>query len=578
MALRPLESIGDYRVTRSLGLTRFGASFEVTSRKDGTLWHLTLLPEAWRGDPAVQARLQADAGALASLGEHPGVLAPMAIVVEDGLIALVTQRVEAEDLEAALDRRSAPWPWDDVWRLLEPVIAAVSFAHARGVCHRALAPAAILLNSDGGVRVRDFGVTAALEAGEVSRVEARIGGAPFTAPEQLAGQSGGTEADVWAIGALACRMLAPAAEAQDATHALDDASRVLMGKVEMPDDDMVPRRVWLAIEAALAVDPTERPRDAEALARLLAGEAGAHVDASEREDGDTEARLARVGASASPSLRSRSGLSSGLRLVVVVASFAFAIYALYYLIWHAFQFRPWPAGGPSTPELVRIEPGRFRMGSPEDEPDRRPGESLREVTLMRPFWMTTTEITRRQWNELLQKRWIPSLTEDCPATDVTWEQAVRFANALSEDEGLVPCYGPEGFRGLECPGYRLPTEAEWEYAARAGTASVRYGELDRIAWHRHNTEETLQEVAQKEPNAWGLYDMLGNAAEWTHDWHASVPEGPIDPAGPETGDERVVRGCGVNCSGIGIRAAARTSFEPDEERGWLGFRLVRSIP
>lgn len=179
-----------------------------------------------------------------------------------------------------------------------------------------------------------------------------------------------------------------------------------------------------------------------------------------------------------------------------------------------------------------IEPGKFMMGSPEDEEWRADNEGPQhEVEISRGFWMFDTPCTQGLWQTVMGDN--PSRTkgENRPVETVSWDDVQAFIEKLNgEVVGL----------GLE-----LPTEAQWEYACRAGTTTARYSEdLDRIAWHYENSGNEAHPVGEKEPNEWGLYDMLGNVWEWCADGmrrYSEVCE--IDPVGPvEAGSRRVVRG------------------------------------
>jgi hypothetical protein len=161
-----------------------------------------------------------------------------------------------------------------------------------------------------------------------------------------------------------------------------------------------------------------------------------------------------------------------------------------------------------------------------------------------------------------------------PMTDVSWLDAVRFCNRLSEAEGLEPCYrlgdDPDGLDVVceeKATGYRLPTEAEWEYACRAGSTGVRYGELDDIAWHRENSGGRPHDVATRTANGWGLHDMIGNAWEWCWDVYDPKVYGPY----------RVFRGGGFSDVPRALRASCRRKSHPTLRVDDLGFRLARSL-
>lgn len=214
--------------------------------------------------------------------------------------------------------------------------------------------------------------------------------------------------------------------------------------------------------------------------------------------------------------------------------------------------------------MVYIEPGTFMMGSPEDEEGHQANENLHEVTLTQPFWLATTETTQDLWQ---------AVTGENPSQYVGPQRPVTMM-WRDDLEGVI-----EQMNGLVSGGgLRLPTEAEWEYACRAGDQSPRYGELDAIAWYADNTTTGTQVVGSKAPNAWGLYDMLGNVVEWCADRYVEVLEGPaVDPVGPNAG-QGVGRGAGVGSgySAVRTRAAARFAFTG--AAGDFGFRLARSQP
>ncbi len=233
--------------------------------------------------------------------------------------------------------------------------------------------------------------------------------------------------------------------------------------------------------------------------------------------------------------------------------------------------------------FVLISPGTFTMGASPGDSEAYEWESpTRSVTISRSFWLQATEVTQGEYQALMGNN--PSkftgCGASCPVEQVSWDDAVRYANARSSRENFTPCYDASGaFQGLSCTGYRLPTEAEWEYAARAGTTGSRYGSLGQIAWTDSNSNSQTHPVRQLAPNAWGLYDMLGNVREWTHDWYGTYSGGAErDPTGPGSGSDRVIRG---GCWGSGARdsrASGRGRNAPGARSFSLGFRLARSVP
>ncbi len=244
---------------------------------------------------------------------------------------------------------------------------------------------------------------------------------------------------------------------------------------------------------------------------------------------------------------------------------------------------------------VRIEPGVFTMGSPAGELGGRRSEAQHQVTITRAFALKATEVTQAEWRAVMgtDPSWFVNCGDTCPVEQVSWLNAVDYVNRLSDAEGLPRCYADDferTFAGLDCAGYRLPTEAEWEYAARAGTVTAFHTggivnldcddpNLNVAGWYCGNAGGTTHPVGEKQPNAWGLYDMHGNVWEWVQDWYGGYPaHAAVDPVGPAAGDGRVYRGGSCHGDAQDARAAARSRSGPGVRNDDLGFRPARSLP
>lgn len=291
--------------------------------------------------------------------------------------------------------------------------------------------------------------------------------------------------------------------------------------------------------------------------------------------------------------------------------------------------QPLPDGGgaPDAPlqaedGYVRIEPGTFVMGSPPDELGRLPGETQHTVTLTRAYWLQARELTQGEWEAVTGSNpsYFKACGPACPVEMVNWYEVVAFCNKLSQAKSLPPCYWngsdpydfddaaapvrPSWPEGIACRGYRLPTEAEWELAARAGSAhAFSSGDangtdcddpaVDRVGWYCGDNAVTYAGCEDstefggascagthpgglKEPNAWGLYDVHGNVWEWVWDWYESYEGDTWDPLGPSDGQFRAGRGGFWYGATKYCRVARRFTGTPDGRTNYLGVRLART--
>jgi formylglycine-generating enzyme len=241
-----------------------------------------------------------------------------------------------------------------------------------------------------------------------------------------------------------------------------------------------------------------------------------------------------------------------------------------------------PAGAlPATasrPALIKVEGATTWLGCEDGARDEAPPHEVR----LSPFWMAETPVTRAHYATLLGRA--PQMDDgygsDHPVVFVSWLDAVRYCNALSGVEGLPPAYRPDGMPAGSTPdGYRLPTEAEWEHACRAGTKGSwcrDLGSLHLVSWYGETSAPRAYPVGKKLPNALGIRDMHGNVAEWCDDRYGPYDANPlVDPRGPAAGATRVVRGGSTWSRAEWVRSASRDKRLPRTRSRDLGFRVVR---
>jgi formylglycine-generating enzyme required for sulfatase activity len=238
-----------------------------------------------------------------------------------------------------------------------------------------------------------------------------------------------------------------------------------------------------------------------------------------------------------------------------------------------------PAQAPAG--MVRVEGGSFQMGSTNGDNDEKPVHSV----TVRGFYMGEFEVTQREWQEIMGSNPSKWKGDALPVEQVSWLDAVEYCNRRSQREGLAPAYRGSG-ENITCDftasGYRLPTEAEWEYAAKGGNKDPMMYEYSGsnspggVAWYTDNSGASTHQVGTKQPNSLGLYDMSGNVWEWCWDRYGNYPGGAqTDPRGPSAGAVRVIRGGSWVNDAQYVRSASRSGGSLSARASNVGFRLVR---
>jgi formylglycine-generating enzyme required for sulfatase activity len=530
---------------------------------------------------------------------------------EDGQLILVMEYMPGGDLASLIEnegRLNVP----DVIRYAQQIAEGLKAAHAAGFVHRDVKPQNVLLGADSKVaKLADFGVVTDRDGARTTSMM-RTGSEGFAAPEQwqLGGKHLDGRTDIYALGATMYLMLAGRMPYGDlalrdwvsAIHAGPPPSlRTILPSISEELDGLV--------LAMLAVDRERRPRDAsEVLARLddcsspkvpLPPKRVETIVETPRPAAARELYTPTVKVEVSPVQKiearpeitqqpKRWPLVAACVLLVIVITGLFA-YRAYNRTENAAPIadtakvappktgKEGPKPAPSAerqlpgPEVFRkttkvndkdgliyvwIPPGTFQMGcSPGDSECAHQEKPAHEVTITTGFWMGQTPVTQEAYKKVTGNAPSHFKGDKLPVETVSWKDAQTYC---------------------EKAGMRLPTEAEWEYAARAGTTGSRYGDLDQIAWYTKNSGKTTHAVGQKQANALGLYDMLGNVSESVADWYADkyLAHTQRDPAGPAGGQFRLVRGFSWANGDRDARVSRRGGDLPETAESWVGFRCA----
>jgi formylglycine-generating enzyme required for sulfatase activity/predicted Ser/Thr protein kinase len=531
---------------------------------------LTVAPRHTHGEDADNFRwslenFSNEAAMLASL-DHPGIVRVHRSFEAFGTAYFVMPYLEGltfDELVASRRDKGHVFSEEELRGFLFHVLGALGYLHDRGVYHRDLKPGNLFVTLEGMPVLIDFGSARQRLSERSMTVIESAGYTPF---EQLQSRGNvGPWSDLYALAATLVKVITGEAPPKAMDRMRKDPYLPLAGRADLQPG--FKSGFLHAIDRALAVDEEDRWQAAEEwLAELFAPT----VQTAAR----PQSTVVPVNRSASVDPSAESG-SAG----------------------------PEPQAGEEREfDLVEgckirmcwIPPGEFLMGSSEGELGRREDETLHRVVLTRGFWMSKYPVTQSQWAEVMGNRpsqfGHPGVFERFfrnPQLSPSWEnfpvETVTWFNVCDGFLKKVNSLVPLDWR------YGLPTEAQWEYAARAGTSTALnsgkdltstegvYRNLGEVAWYAENSGNRTHPVGQKRPNAWGLHDMQGNVLEWCQDWYGSYPSGVgIDPRGTGSGAYRVIRGGSWLSATINCRVAYRYYDYPTGADSIIGFRVVRS--
>ncbi len=497
-------------------------------------------------DPTAVARFRIEVKALSTLN-HKNISKIIDYDLETPYPYLVTPLIEGGDLDEWLQAHR-PAPIDAVCGLIRTIALAMEHAHRHNIIHRDLKLSNVMLDANGAPIVTDFGLALLLDYSLLNQITApgrAVGTVLYMSPEQLQGRREkiGRATDIYALGIMMFKLLTkrfPFTSTDSTLIKQEIISGITVAPSTMRSD--VGKELDQVFFRTVTRRSDKRFRTMEELAERLSSYLG----------------LNQLG----------SSMKIDQTTVDMPASLPITV-------------------SPLGVAMATIPAGSFQMGGIEGRPEEAP---MRDVAITRPFLLGIFPVTQGQYKALMGDSPKPECKgpDTLPMECVTWLNAISFCNVLSIKERLRPYYKIDGDR-VTClggTGYRLPTEAEWEYACRAGS-TTRYffgeddGALSQNAWFDENSEGKTHAVGLWPPNAFSLHDVHGNVWEWCWDWFGAYDvNSVVNPKGPDTGSKRVLRGGSWHDTPFMLRSAARTCFEPNdpEFRAWyFGFRVARDV-
>jgi formylglycine-generating enzyme required for sulfatase activity len=524
----------------------------------------------------IQRRFEREAQAAGALN-HPNIVASYERGEIGGHKFIVMEFVEGSALHKLMAEGPRPGLQTSL-NILRQIAAGLDYAHSRGVIHRDIKPANLLLPKlGGGVKIADFGIAKAALGGSITMSSSVLGSPHYMSPEQIEGRSVTGRADQWSLAVTAYELLA-GRKPFDSDSIAALFQQILATQPPDPSelDARIPSAARNVFQRAMSKSPDDRFETCTAFVEALSA-AAVGVEPAKT-----------VPMTAAPQgKRARVGLWAGL----AVAATLFTSAALAFMLPHlpgAGAKRVLPPQSAAVGALpvidptlkagqtrvnrrddltyVWIAPGTYRMGCSQVDIACHGDETPHQVTLTRGFWIGQTEVTAQAFRHytLATEAPMPKAPDDNP----NWKNESMPISNVSWSAASAYCTWTGG---------RLLTEAEWEFAARGGSDELRYGAVEQIAWYKGNSGAHAHAVKTLVPNAYGLYDMLGNVWEWTadfygRDFYRASPAS--DPRGPQASEYRVLRGGSWLRDPSDIRVSLRFPAAPGSPDQVTGMRCA----
>ncbi len=569
--LTPNTVIQNYRLVRKLGEGGMGEVWLAEHLTIARKVAIKVLHAQYARNPKIQQRFRNEAATLSKL-KHPNIVALYDFIESDSDIYLVMEYVEGRNLEEVVRTDTGPMPTAKLLQVFKQILSAVGYAHQQGVVHRDIKPSNFMIGDDGVVKVLDFGIAKLLEDDQhLTKTGLRMGTTFYMSPEQVNTEAVDHRSDIYSLGVTLFFLATGKAPYEGETSEYKVFDQIV--RTPLPAGRTVYVGVAPEVDAVIAKATKKAPADRfQGCGEFWEGFAAPAKPVLPKEKMPTASypNWKRISAMIfllsfiviavlliSKNVKGTEPYSSTEEREILIAD---SIYVDSLSRVRSLD----PEIQKLIDDLVYVEGGTFEMGSNDGS---YLNTRLHTVTLS-SFEISKFEVTQAQWQIVMSSN--PSNHKNCnycPVEMVTWYDAIKFIDKLNLATGK---------------NFRLPTEAEWEFAARGGLKSkgFRYAgsnDLNAVAWNEDIENPTTHPVGGKEPNELGLFDMNNNVAEWCQDWyedHYSENRRP-NPMGPSTGTMKVNREPVwiflEESSGYWVRSG----WFPDRTESTIGFRLAR---
>jgi formylglycine-generating enzyme required for sulfatase activity/tRNA A-37 threonylcarbamoyl transferase component Bud32 len=563
--------LSEYRIIKEIGRGGMAVVYLAHDSKFDAMVALKVLNKDLAHNDNFRKRFLAEARVMFRMS-HPNIIKVTDLIDEGETVAFVMEYVDGETLKEHLTRKGR-LNENEIKYLFSQMLDAVAYVHKQKLVHRDIKPSNFMLDKDGRIKLMDFGIAkntdSAVSDYTQTGTSMQMGTPMYMSPEQIKESKSVTaQSDIYSLGVLLWQMAMGRRPYEGNTLSDFELKRKIVEESLLPTHSICDKAIRMATEKGAQ----QRFDSCESFAEELFGKSKSTRSVSSPMHGEgenNETTIFEMGTKSSSTKRSnQDGKSIFFRriffaaLILVGAVFVIAIINSNVVSPDSSQdaYRKQNI----EPEMVFVEWGTFAMGSLSGNDDERP---VHAVTLS-PFYIGKYEVTQVQWREVMGSNPSPFVScDECPVGGVSWDDVQDYIRKLNAETGKQ---------------YRLPTEAEWEFAARGGNRSNSYtysgsNDLQAVAWFNDNAESKTHIVGQKQANELGIYDMSGNVWEWCNDWFGDYGSDLVtNPKGSGNGDYRVLRGGGWYNDAQSCRASFRLRSAPDYRSDCYGFRLVLS--